>query len=349
VLIVTLPEATPVHEAAALQDDLRRAQIEPFAWVINQSFAESGSRDPLLVARGADELPLHSRSRREVLQAHRHRALGAEEPVGPEKLRQFFKPHQLNNRKMTMTTYVYETIPRRPARRPRYFEIKQSMNDAPLTKHPETGERFAACVLGGFGVLSSGKPGGSAQSAAVRAAGRVAAVAGIRTPVRSNSRTDRPSPFTPHDEPFTFLTQDTERPPPQTSHEAILTCPQTAEFFERYLSLWVFVCMVVGVASANCARRHHRAERAGVRQGFARQRAHRGAHLADDLPDDAQDRFRRHQGRVRQTEGAVHHAVRELAGETVQHGAAGYGCSCSIYSGSLGGSTPRPRNNTRPG
>lgn len=52
VLVVTLPEATPVHEAAALQDDLRRAQIEPFAWVINQSFAESGSRDPLLVARG---------------------------------------------------------------------------------------------------------------------------------------------------------------------------------------------------------------------------------------------------------------------------------------------------------
>ena len=35
VLVVTLPEATPVHEAAALQDDLRRAQIEPFARVIN--------------------------------------------------------------------------------------------------------------------------------------------------------------------------------------------------------------------------------------------------------------------------------------------------------------------------
>ena len=37
VLIVTLPEATPVHEAAALQQDLRRAQIEPYAWIINQS------------------------------------------------------------------------------------------------------------------------------------------------------------------------------------------------------------------------------------------------------------------------------------------------------------------------
>ena len=29
-----LPEATPVHEAAALPADLCRAQIEPFAWVI---------------------------------------------------------------------------------------------------------------------------------------------------------------------------------------------------------------------------------------------------------------------------------------------------------------------------
>ncbi|MGN6644071.1 MAG: arsenical pump-driving ATPase, partial [Verrucomicrobiota bacterium] len=57
VLIVTLPEATPVHEAAALQDDLHRAQIQPFAWVINQSFVGTGSRDPLLVARGRGEIP----------------------------------------------------------------------------------------------------------------------------------------------------------------------------------------------------------------------------------------------------------------------------------------------------
>ena len=35
VLIVTLPEATPVHEAASLQRDLLRAGITPFAWVIN--------------------------------------------------------------------------------------------------------------------------------------------------------------------------------------------------------------------------------------------------------------------------------------------------------------------------
>jgi arsenite-transporting ATPase len=96
VLVVTLPEATPVHEAAALQDDLRRAQIEPFAWVINQSFAESGSRDPLLVARGADELPYI----REVAGKFSKRTAivpwVAEEPVGPAKLRQLFQSTNLN-------------------------------------------------------------------------------------------------------------------------------------------------------------------------------------------------------------------------------------------------------------
>jgi arsenite-transporting ATPase len=37
VILVTLPEITPVSEAAALQEDLRRTKIEPFAWVINRS------------------------------------------------------------------------------------------------------------------------------------------------------------------------------------------------------------------------------------------------------------------------------------------------------------------------
>ena len=57
VLIVTLAEATPVHEAERLQADLRRAQIEPFAWVINQSLLASGTVDPVLAARGGYEAP----------------------------------------------------------------------------------------------------------------------------------------------------------------------------------------------------------------------------------------------------------------------------------------------------
>ncbi|MEI6243409.1 MAG: arsenical pump-driving ATPase [Acidobacteriota bacterium] len=55
ILLVTLPEATPVHEAAHLQDDLRRAGIEPFGWVVNQSFAGEAVRDPVLRERGQRE------------------------------------------------------------------------------------------------------------------------------------------------------------------------------------------------------------------------------------------------------------------------------------------------------
>ena len=54
-----------------------------------------------------------------------------------------------------MPTYIYETTDEtKPAR---HFEIQQSMKDEPLTKHPETGEAIRRVVLGGFGVLSSGK------------------------------------------------------------------------------------------------------------------------------------------------------------------------------------------------
>jgi arsenite-transporting ATPase len=57
VLIVTLPEYTPVHEAASLQEDLRRAGIEPHAWIINQSLRPLETRDPLLAARRRAEMP----------------------------------------------------------------------------------------------------------------------------------------------------------------------------------------------------------------------------------------------------------------------------------------------------
>jgi arsenite/tail-anchored protein-transporting ATPase len=55
VILVTLPEVTPVSQAAALQDDLRRAQVEPFAWVVNKSILAAGTTDPLLQARLAGE------------------------------------------------------------------------------------------------------------------------------------------------------------------------------------------------------------------------------------------------------------------------------------------------------
>ena len=55
VILVTLPETTPVSEAAGLQEDLRRAGIEPFGWVINKCLTPSGTHDPLLRLRLARE------------------------------------------------------------------------------------------------------------------------------------------------------------------------------------------------------------------------------------------------------------------------------------------------------
>ncbi len=86
VLVVTLPEATPIHEAAALQADLRRAGIEPFAWVVNQSLVAAGVLDPLLAARATAE----ARYLDEVANRHATRTavvpMLAESPTGAEGL-----------------------------------------------------------------------------------------------------------------------------------------------------------------------------------------------------------------------------------------------------------------------
>lgn len=55
IIIVALPEVTPVSQAAALQDDLRRAGIEPYAWVLNKSVLAAGTSDRLLAARLSGE------------------------------------------------------------------------------------------------------------------------------------------------------------------------------------------------------------------------------------------------------------------------------------------------------
>ncbi|QFY41707.1 arsenical pump-driving ATPase [Candidatus Methylospira mobilis] len=66
VIIATLAEATPVHEAERLQNDLVRAGIQPYAWVINQSLLASGTRDPLLAERGRYEIPFVLKVAREL-------------------------------------------------------------------------------------------------------------------------------------------------------------------------------------------------------------------------------------------------------------------------------------------
>jgi arsenite/tail-anchored protein-transporting ATPase len=55
ILLVTLAEATPVHEAAQLERDLARADIRPFGWVVNQSLTPLAVTDPVLVRRRAEE------------------------------------------------------------------------------------------------------------------------------------------------------------------------------------------------------------------------------------------------------------------------------------------------------
>ncbi len=92
VLIVTLPEATPVHEAAQLQRDLRRAGIEPYAWVINESLTPLAIRDPLLKSRQLHEQPfIH-----EVETEHSSRTVlvpwQTEPPVGLTHLQELMTP-----------------------------------------------------------------------------------------------------------------------------------------------------------------------------------------------------------------------------------------------------------------
>ena len=97
IVVVTLPEPTPVHEAAMLQTDLRRAGIEPFAWVINQSLSGIRTRDPLLQKRAEGE----GRFIAEVLGGLSHwTALVPwvmEEPAGHDGLRQLFSESKVQS------------------------------------------------------------------------------------------------------------------------------------------------------------------------------------------------------------------------------------------------------------
>ncbi|MGV4198924.1 arsenical pump-driving ATPase [Citrobacter murliniae] len=87
VLLVTLPETTPVLEAANLQADLERAGIQPWGWIINNSLSIADTRSPLLCQRARQEIPQIEA----VKQQHATRIalvpLLASEPGGIEKLR----------------------------------------------------------------------------------------------------------------------------------------------------------------------------------------------------------------------------------------------------------------------
>ena len=87
IILVALPESTPVSQAAALQEDLRRADIEPYAWVVNRSIWAASTRDPLLAARLQVEWVQIKRIH-EGLSANTYVIpFQTEPPVGPRALR----------------------------------------------------------------------------------------------------------------------------------------------------------------------------------------------------------------------------------------------------------------------
>ena len=101
VLIVTRAETTPVLAATRLQADLRRAGIEPWAWIINGSLAAAAPEAPLLRQRAAGE-------RREINRiAHRHAARYAvlpwlrDEPLGTQSLRALMGPAPMRSSALT--------------------------------------------------------------------------------------------------------------------------------------------------------------------------------------------------------------------------------------------------------
>lgn len=87
IMIVTLPETTPVLEATHLQNDLQRAGIKPWGWIINSSLAAAQTRQPLLQKRAEAEQEQIAKVRDQLSERYAVVPMQAVEPVGVEKLR----------------------------------------------------------------------------------------------------------------------------------------------------------------------------------------------------------------------------------------------------------------------
>ena len=88
VLQVTLPETTPVLEAANLQADLERAGIHPWGWIINNSLSIAETRSPLLRQRSQQELPQIEAVKNQHATRVALVPVLAAEPTGIDKLKQ---------------------------------------------------------------------------------------------------------------------------------------------------------------------------------------------------------------------------------------------------------------------
>ncbi|MFC1680845.1 arsenical pump-driving ATPase [Pseudomonadota bacterium] len=87
ILIVTLPETTPVLEAEHLQNDLRRAGIRPWGWIVNSSLAVTSTTHPLLMKRARSEIDQIDKVRCDLAERFAVVPMQLEEPVGDKKLR----------------------------------------------------------------------------------------------------------------------------------------------------------------------------------------------------------------------------------------------------------------------
>lgn len=92
VILATLAETTPVLEAANLQADLRRAGIEPWAWIINNCIAAAQPGAALLRQRAHNEIAEINTVARHHARRYAVVALQAQEPVGLDRLAQLVTP-----------------------------------------------------------------------------------------------------------------------------------------------------------------------------------------------------------------------------------------------------------------
>jgi arsenite-transporting ATPase len=94
VMIVTLAETTPVLEAAGLQEELRRAGIEPWAWLINNSLSAATTSSPLLKHRAACELAQIEAVRTRYAARVALVPMQDQEPIGIERLLNLVDPQR---------------------------------------------------------------------------------------------------------------------------------------------------------------------------------------------------------------------------------------------------------------
>lgn len=89
-ILVTLAENTPVSEAEHLQEDLKRAGITPWAWIVNNSIAASKTESQLLMQRAKNEIKQIDLVINKLSQRSAVVPLLADEPIGVNNLRKLF-------------------------------------------------------------------------------------------------------------------------------------------------------------------------------------------------------------------------------------------------------------------